>query len=197
MGEPPASSRRQALFSRFSQRALSELSDYLPNASRRPAILLTGGFSNADIMASALSSRHADLLGIGRLSVKYPQLPKTLKHAQGKLESAQNIKTSMSTTFRWEEALELMLVSLWAYIPETIRPRFPKLIGAGVEMAAYTVAMRDLSRYPPHTGQLQAPFEPRIGHVIRMWFYVAPDSWNGCWIMATFIVVAALAMFLT
>ena len=73
-----ASSRRQALFAHFSHRAIAELAD--TNDADRPLVMLTGGLATADLMASALQNKHADLLGIGRLSVLHPRLPEMLQN---------------------------------------------------------------------------------------------------------------------
>lgn len=110
-------SPRQALFSEFSQRALHSLSD-LPS---RPMIILTGGLRSASLMHSALENGHADMLGIGRLSVVQPDLP-TL------LQAAENEGT-------W---------TMPSPIQRSWMPKIP-LVGSGVEMAWYVVAIRNIS----------------------------------------------------
>ena len=83
MGSP--TSRRQALFARFSRRALAELSrftSFSASGARPPLIILTGGVNTSALFASALRDKHADLLGVGRTSILYPELPKLLKDDQ-------------------------------------------------------------------------------------------------------------------
>ena len=68
---PSTTSRRQALFARASEKALKGLAAWQqenPNA-KRPLIVLTGGLCSLDLMTAALHDGHADMLGIGRLSV--------------------------------------------------------------------------------------------------------------------------------
>ena len=80
--------------------------------SERPLVMLTGGFTKAEQMATALGAGHADVLGVGRMSVLYPDLPRRILG----------------------EELE-RLPRLWS-------PRwFPKLVGAGVNTAWYVVQM--------------------------------------------------------
>ncbi|KAF7986295.1 hypothetical protein HWV62_35240 [Athelia sp. TMB] len=70
-------SPRQAFFAGFSSRALQVL-DSFPDGSA-PRILLTGGLRTPSHLQTALTSHHADLLGVGRGSVTTPDLPDILR----------------------------------------------------------------------------------------------------------------------
>ncbi|KAJ3539614.1 hypothetical protein NM688_g6339 [Phlebia brevispora] len=198
-----ASSRRQALFSRFSRRALAELEK--DHAKERPLVLLTGGLTTSELFASALQERHADLLGVGRLSILYPELPRLLKEATSTGEAgflntlehtylaagkkpwdvAPDLRKMPAHT-RAERALTGFISSSWARIPPTVRPQFPKLIGAGVEMAWYNVVMRNIA-----TGAADADVGDGLGATVRMWMYIAPgSSWD--WTMWAGLIAVAL-----
>lgn len=183
-------SRRQALFSRFSRRALAELTQ--TEDPSRPLVMLTGGLTTPDLFASALKEKHADLLGIGRLGVLHPDLPKRLEKdlisgPDGFTEVLKNgplasgiepwedlpADQPLPWLMRVERALTSLLSVLWMRIPASMRPEFPRLIGAGMEVAWYEVAMRKLAtRSVPSTAEIG----DGLGGLIRMWIYVAPGS---------------------
>ncbi|GJE85310.1 FMN-linked oxidoreductase [Phanerochaete sordida] len=200
-------SKRQAIFSRFSKSALREL-EKLQEASpglQRPLVLLTGGLSSVDVMTSALDHNHADLLGIGRLSVLCPHLPSTLKEpARNHLEPpalVPGIKPwdmeplySPTSWHTVEMVVLLPVLYLWNLIPTSLRPRFPRLIGAGAEMAWYTVAMRNLAAAgTPDYRHIYAG--PGLGAVVRMWLYVAPGDWSWLWLLAPVCCAASAALY--
>ncbi|KAL4245665.1 Aldolase-type TIM barrel [Abortiporus biennis] len=170
------SSPRQALFSQFSQRAM-EVLESLPNppSRGRPLVLLTGGLRTPSIISSVLQNNHADLLGVGRSSVLYPDLPhQYLANPDAThfpVHSEQSGKTHIG---RVETTLISIVQSLWDYLPTRIRPSFPKLIGAGTEMSWYVVKMRELAR--ERRGIDVVGFEPGLESIVRMWWYLAPSE---------------------
>jgi hypothetical protein len=208
-------SGRQALFARFSRRALQELVDLektSPGLSR-PLILLTGGFSSLEMMTSAMDNGHADLIGVGRLSILCPQLPRLLEASRDDSDDTSSrqhvfLSTHLASVHKpwdahssrampWpsvEHILAQIIIFLWAAIPIQLRPQFPKLIGSGMEMGWYTVAMRDI----PETDTLD--FErpdvgTGLGAIIRMWLYVAPGPWKRQpWCCSLAVCVVGLAL---
>ena len=202
------SSDRQALFSRFSQRALRELVEWQEKTpqSARPLILLTGGFCSADLMTSALNLKHADLLGVGRLSVLYPELPKLLMQGSS-LGHADTVTiatcadpwrlglthTSTSVTRRVVRFVTSRFTRLWGSIPSSIKPQFPRLVGAGTEMAWYIVSMRCLrgAALDEHVSLPGSGLEA----VVCMWLYIAPGPWASWTLCLTVLITALLIMY--
>ena len=143
--KPSASnSPRQALFARFSHRALQALESLRQSNSAYigclPLILLTGGLRTPGLLQKALALKHADLLGIGRGSVLCPDLPSVLA------KRLHDLQTWGDIPFQPEPDLQLpgilsypILRSIWELVPKV------KLIGAGVGMAWYVVAMRHIA----------------------------------------------------
>lgn len=188
-------SKRQALFARFSRRALAELKIMAAAspAVPRPLIMLTGGLSTPELMQSALSHGHSDLLGIARLSVTSPELPRLLEQrARGRKAAQVDVKHMTFSNLNAGHILESCLVSLWTRIPDRLRPQFPRLIGAGAEMASYTVAMRSLSLPPIISEFEEHSLQTGLAQVIHMWLYVAPGPWPP-WVQlgVSLLVVAA------
>ncbi|KAG9034008.1 hypothetical protein FRB95_013983 [Tulasnella sp. JGI-2019a] len=66
---------RQAFFSRFSRLAMEVLS---PRTEKTPMIVLTGSLRTQSLMAETIRAQHADLVGIGRPSVVYPNFPRII-----------------------------------------------------------------------------------------------------------------------
>ncbi|KZS87257.1 FMN-linked oxidoreductase [Sistotremastrum niveocremeum HHB9708] len=111
-----STSARQVFFSAFSKIAMRAVAS-LPD--KRPLIMLTGGIRTPEQMNRALNDADADLLGLGRPSVLCPDLPIRLRDGD-----------------RAPVILEPQLKSpSW----------FPKLIGAGVGTAWYTVQMKRIA----------------------------------------------------
>src|ERR1700722_19706599 len=111
--ESSTSSARQALFARFSHEAL-KLLEGLPQPT--PLVLLTGGLRSPAHLHTALTSRHAHLLGIGRGSVLCPRLPEVLK------ERSRDDRTPFGRRCGLDKG------RVWRMLPRI------KLIGAGGEM---------------------------------------------------------------
>jgi len=171
-----SSSNRQALFAHFSHRALAELSS--SHQAHRPMILLTGGLSTPTLMSSALSSGHADLLGIGRLSVECPHLPKILQQDEQK-----PFQPAASTSnLHIEKTVEAILKWLWNALLKVIRLQLPTLIGAGANMASYQIVMRKLSAIPvAQVVSARTIIEPRMIDCVQLWLYIAPGPFGIRW----------------
>ncbi|KAH9932990.1 uncharacterized protein B0H18DRAFT_870886 [Fomitopsis serialis] len=180
-------SPRQAYFTEFAHEVKQMIASQFP---KPPLILLTGGLRTLPLMSSVLKHGHADLLGIGRLSVLCPDLPRTLEAAmtgdlttdrfpmeplpEPDLESPV-VAPSRRSSLQHARALffhiqAYMLARSWALLPV----RLPPLVGAGTAMAWYMVTMRRVAA--------QEPVDYSVGGVeavLRMWLWLAPDS-RGC-----------------
>ncbi|WWC66566.1 uncharacterized protein I206_100469 [Kwoniella pini CBS 10737] len=64
-------STRQSLFAHFT----STLLPFIPASPNGPAILLTGGLHDRNLIVSSLKNKACDLVGIGRPACLYPHLP--------------------------------------------------------------------------------------------------------------------------
>lgn len=177
-----SASARQAFFTEFAYEVKYRLAS--SQISRPPLILLTGGLRTLPLMSSVLTHDHADLLGIGRLSVLCPDLPRTLEAATAgdmKVDEFPMVPlpqpdiASPSSHRGSLHLLDTLLVRLWALLPV----RLPKLVGAGSVMAWYMVMMRRIAERKDldyGVGGVEA--------VLRMWLWFAPepggsvmDSW--------------------
>ncbi|KAI0090298.1 hypothetical protein BDY19DRAFT_764453 [Irpex rosettiformis] len=187
--EQKSSNNREALFARFSHRARAALLSSSSSSSQiatdqisyhRPLIMLTGGLNTPSLMMSALSNGHADLLGIGRLSVEIPYLPRVLAESGGTIPPASPPPISLRLLDRALIILEVWIRALWSFIPSALRPQFPPLIGAGVGVAAYQVAMRKLAGMPvrPRVSERMVNVDPKWVDVMRLWAFVAPGPWT-------------------
>lgn len=67
-------SKRQSLFSHFT----TSLLPLLPPPPQGPAILLTGGLHNRELIATSLAERACDMVGIGRPACLIPDLPRRI-----------------------------------------------------------------------------------------------------------------------
>lgn len=198
-----AQSRREAIFARFSTRAravLVEMAEKDPTLAR-PLIILTGGMSTPEILQSAPRHKHADLLGIGRLSIMCPKLPNVLlgqasSEIPALLPDLEARKVPRTPLEKLEHVVANLVQCIWASVPPVLRPQLPKLIGAGTEMAWYIVAMRQFARAPPGEGYVG----DGLTAILHMWLYVAPGSWLGslsliaCSVAAVVAVVLALEL---
>ncbi|KAH8113757.1 FMN-linked oxidoreductase [Phellopilus nigrolimitatus] len=146
------SSPRQAFFESFARVAMDAVRR--PAASPRqpsgqshtkapPLIMLTGGLRTRAQFALVLKSKHADLLGLARLATLQPDLPNFLLEHQlvsgiGVAER-QPPKGCSVQDVSWE----------WERQP-TPEPRspswWPRIVGAGIGMAWYVVAIRRLAQ---------------------------------------------------
>ncbi|KAF7325577.1 FMN-linked oxidoreductase [Mycena kentingensis (nom. inval.)] len=150
LAEAAPTSSRQALFADFSHRAANAIAS-IPNA---PLVLLTGGLATPAHLTTALASGHAHLLGLGRASVHYPNLPLLLRHSPPDIFCSPPPPRSRVETF--------LLLCL---------PRIP-LIGAGATMAAYTVMLRHLAL--EELAKVGSPPSP-LEAILHMWLWFGPQ----------------------
>jgi hypothetical protein len=166
-----SASSRQALFARFSLQALKSL-ESLPQPT--PLILLTGGLRTPAHLHTAMISRHAHLLGIGRGSVVCPDLPIVLASRQ----------PDDITPFAPEPDLSRSSHRFWKWLPRV------KLIGAGVGMAWHVVAMRALA--VGGRPALEAHYSMGgVEVVLRMFLWVR-YIWTGMGFVSTIILLVVV-----
>ncbi|KIJ36725.1 hypothetical protein M422DRAFT_260818 [Sphaerobolus stellatus SS14] len=140
-------SPREAFFAPFSRKVIQEIS----TITQKPLILLTGGLRTPLQLSGAILNNHADLLGIGRLSILCPDLPRQLSPASfDTLEAYRHITFPDSNLHapRW----------------------IPKLAGAGVGVAWYTVGLRSLAEGKPLDMRMGT-----LGSVFWMWAWIGPN----------------------
>jgi len=162
------SSSRQAFFASFSSKAINALSD-VP-ARSRPLVLLTGGLHSPGHLQTALSSKHADLLGVGRTSILCPDLPQVLR-----TRLTVEDKDQLFTPFKPEPKTGLDFVHVWPW--SWVWPYIPKikLVGGGVQMAWYVNAIRDLASRKGHEDFRHDYSLGGLGAVVRMWTWCPSD----------------------
>jgi hypothetical protein len=160
-------SSRQAFFASFSAKAVKTLES--ESFSKPPLIILTGGLQSPGHIISAISSHHTHLLGIGRTSVTCPDLP--LRFRKRALEDTDVLTEQDFTPFQPEPDLRLDFVHRWPW--SWIWPFLPKitLIGAGIGMAWYVVAIRQLASHKIVENGLYNPDYDLggLGAVFKMW----------------------------
>lgn len=178
-----SSSPRQAIFNQFASKAMGVVD--IPPASSEPflpsppLILLTGGLKTPALLASALAKGHAHLLGLGKVGIIQPDLPRLL--ASGDQASLSipppepdviGLGAPLPASAPISARVERVLLALLLAVVQRIPAQPPKLLGATAAVAWYTVMMRRLAEGDP------VP-DYTIGgtaSVIRMWFWVRPDS---------------------
>lgn len=164
-------SPRQAFFHRFSHQALKAL-DSLPETSKpAPLILLTGGLLTPALLHKALSSRHAHLLGIGRGSVLRPDLPELLKTKGNDQSLWDDALFQQEPDLRNPHFLGYWPFSwFWRLVPNIA------LVGAGVNMAWYVVAIRGMALRVGSNGISKPNYSiGGLGAVVMMWAWT---PWN-------------------
>lgn len=125
-----------------------------PTATNRPPpiVVLTGGLHTLPRMASVLAQDHAHLLGIARLSVLHPELPKELSSAIMNREPAFMTDPPTLTelgrrprsllSIRTLERLTCYILTLiWVIIPA----RIPRIIGASASVNWYNIMLRRIA----------------------------------------------------
>ncbi|KAF4564680.1 hypothetical protein EYR36_002618 [Pleurotus pulmonarius] len=177
-----STSARQALFTRFSREALLAVASTVANP---PLILLTGGFSSPTQLDTALDSKHADLLGIGRFSIICPDLPLTLRQnthppnsyfsSRPSIESADPIGSNPAFAWLWKQIKQI------------------KLIGAGAGIAWYTLALRELAKR--HTSTTVSKDMGVLRAVSGMWLWLGPAPPSGLVILALSIFAISVALY--
>ena len=157
---------RQAFFTRFSQQAVEALSLFSvsdsSDPSTRPMILLTGGLRTPALLSTALTSKHADLLGIGRAAVRSPDIPTILKCQLSKPQSDD--VAECDAPFEPEpdlDAIHLYPPASWLWSILTCM----KLAGAGADIAWHTLAMRDIAMLPLIEGD-KKPILPKLNYTL-------------------------------
>lgn len=132
--------RRQAFFARFSQQVIKALDSAGLKASSRPIIILTGGLRTPNLLQSALQSGQTDMLGIGRGAVVCPHIPQImLEHDQGRRKDGDVLfgaEPNLSTP---------TILKIWPLAPIWNSLNKVKLVGAGLNMAWYTIMIRRLA----------------------------------------------------
>lgn len=144
-----AKSTRQAFFSRFSHQAVKTLDAFMRETQSKkppPVVLLTGGLKSFDILSNVLNQGHAQLLGIGRASVLCPHLPRQLRESL-MTQDLDDVDRSRTTSTFLREPLREPDLGLPGPVERVLEVvPLPKLIGAGVGMAWYTVQMRRIAQ---------------------------------------------------
>ncbi|KAF8137488.1 hypothetical protein EV363DRAFT_1318118, partial [Boletus edulis] len=166
-----ATSPRQAFFSQFAQKARECLKEDFPADVNVPLILLTGGLRSPSHLQGALDAGHADLLGIGRGSIAYPDIPALLQERNLNAAAGGTSIASDDEPFGREPYGDLRLPS-WV-------PQIP-LVGAGVGVAWYNVRMRTIatSQLKKRVDGKPLPVPPPefemsgIKAMVRMWVWV-------------------------
>lgn len=172
---------RQTFFTRFSRQAMKSLSSVSnsSNPSTRPSILLSGGLRTPGMLSTALASKHADLLGIGRAAVRSPNIPTILKSQNQPFEPQSSDATYTSALFQPEPDLNVIRLYppvswLWNIL------LCVKLTGAGAEMAWHTLVMRDVAMSPMIEGDKEST-SPKLDYklgalhsVLRMFLWKLP-----------------------
>lgn len=169
-------SPREAFFARFSRNAMEAVASSESPFSEipPPLILLTGGLRTPAHLHTALASRHADLLGIGRCSITCPHLPDALREmdvAEGEQLCKSYIPFAPEPDFTRGPLGTDSWVGSWI---STVFSRI-QLVGAGSRMAWY-IAMIHRIAISPQRRHVQMDYDMSATvAVIRMW--VRPD-WN-------------------
>ncbi|KII87794.1 hypothetical protein PLICRDRAFT_111699 [Plicaturopsis crispa FD-325 SS-3] len=199
-----STSPRQAFFARFSHQALTALAS--STLSAPPLVLLTGGLRTPFIMHTALSSRHADLLGVGRGAVLRPDLPEVLQHREPMDKLSFGHPPALGEPWPW------MASFMWTCIG---KPKI-KLVGATSEVAWYVVRMRWLAInvLRKERGQKLSSWSSEdemsgLETIFHMWWWAGPGSDDdaphasgiavpllasaqGAWPMAALLVLAGI-----
>ncbi|KAJ6595517.1 hypothetical protein DFH09DRAFT_1134858 [Mycena vulgaris] len=169
----PASAR-QAIFADFAHHALRAV-EPIPHP---PLILLTGGLATSGQLHNALSSHHAHLLGLGRVAVLRPDLPSYLR---------KDPPPDAHTLFAPPPDLRVG----WTWLLDRL-PRI-QLLGAGVAMAWYIVALRRLTGPKPAATDYTVR---GLGGILWMWAWFGPEldsalSARFCALALALVLVAA------
>jgi hypothetical protein len=127
-------SKRQAFFSQFSRK----VHECLPGGPNTPLIALTGGFRTYATINTALSSGHAELIGVGRLSIHDPHAPLRLKSEGRDYVPPPAPDYTISI---WDQ--------LFYFLGWFTGVKVPVLMGAGREMCWYTVQLEKVAGFAP------------------------------------------------
>ncbi|KAJ3573367.1 hypothetical protein NP233_g2461 [Leucocoprinus birnbaumii] len=134
--------RRQAFFANFARKAVKSIESLGRNRTPRPAIMLTGGLRTPALLQSALQSNQADLAGIGRCSIICPHIPEIMASYEQGLAGYDG-----DTLFGAEPEIPTpMLLGRGPLASFWISVKKVKVIGAGLNMAWYTLVLRRIAR---------------------------------------------------
>lgn len=125
-------SKRQAFFSQFSRK----VHECLPKGPDTPLVVLTGGFRTYTTINSALTDGHAELIGIGRLSVHDPHLPARVESEKRNYIPPPLPDFNISV---WDQ--------LFNWLGWLTGVKVPLLMGAGREMCWYTVQLGNVASF--------------------------------------------------
>lgn len=170
-----SASKRQVFFSQFSSR----VHESLPKGPNTPLVALTGGFRTYAAMNSALASGHADLVGIGRLSIHAPQVPIQLE-----TEKYDYVPPPPPD----------FTVSLWDRLLDGLGwvtgVKVPLLLGASRELCWYMVQLETVASFVPvdySTSGFGAILWSIGGVKIRSSAHHKVFSWGSCALFAVFL----------
>ncbi|CAE6535314.1 unnamed protein product [Rhizoctonia solani] len=113
-------SARQAFFSSFSRKALEYISG---TENRRPRIMLTGSIRSVDTIEDCLNRKHAELIGIGRPAILYPDLPRMIIASR-----------------EFPPISDIPALPRWVFNVVQV-----KLVGAGLDTAVWVRAMKRIA----------------------------------------------------
>lgn len=191
---PTQRNQRQAFFARFSQQAIKVLDSIETKTHPRPVVVLTGGLRTPNLLRSALQSGQADMLGIGRGSVACPHLPDLMwEYEQGLTADDGN------TLFGIEPKLPTpIFLKIWPFASIWKSLSKVKLVGAGFNMAWYTLMMRRLA-LAELDGRIEAHRPTTLDHnigglwaLIRMYVWVLDMKEGMKWTRTRFCLSLAV-----
>jgi len=143
-------SKRQAFFEHFSRLAVKAIDDKPTENENgessprpRPLVLLTGGLWMPAQFSSVLEQNHAHLLGIGRRSVLFPDLPLILSRDTSMVDKDSN-QADYEQEARYKE-----LIAMEGDPSPPLPGWMPRPIGVGAGEAWYTVALHRIARGQP------------------------------------------------
>ena len=188
---------RQAYFTHFSHQALQALESLRKTSTSPPTplILLTGGLRTPAVLRTVLTSRDAHLLGIGRGSVLCPNLPSILKQKEKDLSRWDDIPFQLEPDLSLPPVLNYWPLNwAWSLVPKI------KLIGAGIGIAWYIVAIRHISHASGSGRDITPNHEVGgLGAVFWMWFWFpmrgmgSGRNWFDCFhIFSVVLIIIAI-----
>ena len=133
-------SPRQILFEELSEMAVRAV-ESVKSSRQLPLIMLTGGLRTRFQFAKVLAQNHAQLLGVARLAILHPSVPRQLLEAsehpendeiQAEIRNWENKKAPAPQPATW----------------------WPRIVGGGLGMAWYDVAIRRLVRGEEPPGRM-------------------------------------------
>ena len=202
-GHEKMKSKRQVIFESFAEKSMSILAECVPTATNRPPplVLLTGGLTTLPRMTSVLAHDHAHILGVGRLSVLHPTVPKDIASAIANgvpvfmtdppTPSLLGQRPRSYFSIRALERLVCYILTLiWILIPS----RVPVIIGASSKVNWYNVMLRRIAK-----GQHIDYTIGTIGAALRFYLAGTPymseeDSGGWQWWAAAAMVGVALGI---